>query len=115
MDIAVEHKKPWIVLTLAGDLDIEAAPGVYLTFQRELLHGRTNFLVDLEKVSFVDTSGLGVLVRCYKEAMGRGGEVGLRRVPESIERILEFTRLDEIFRTTREDLPPGDGPLHEAA
>ena len=115
MDIAVEHKAPWVVLHLAGDLDIEASPAVYLSFQRELLRGRNRVVFDLRRVDFVDTAGLGVLVRCYRDARSRGGEVGLRRVPGSIERVLEFTRLDAIFRTHGEDLPPGDGPLDEAA
>ena len=44
-----------------------------------------------------DSSGLGVLVRCYRDARSRG-EVALQNVRKPIERILEFTRLDSIFR-----------------
>ncbi len=98
MKIEVERQEPWTVLALDGDLDTDAGPGVYLQFQRELLSGRTHFMIDLDGVRFVDSSGLGVLVRCYRDARSRGGEVCLKKVPMPIERILEFTRLDSIFR-----------------
>lgn len=98
MRIAVQRKEPWTVLALDGDLDLDTGPGVYLQFQRELLQGRTQFIIDMEGVGLVDSSGLGVLVRCYRDARSRGGEVALQNVREPVERILEFTRLDAIFR-----------------
>jgi anti-anti-sigma factor len=97
MQIAVEMRDPRTVLSLAGDLDAEAGPGVYLTFQRELSRGRTQFTFDLDRVGLVDSAGLGVLVRCYRDARLRGGTVHLDRVPPPIARILEFTRLDTIL------------------
>jgi anti-sigma B factor antagonist len=103
MKIAVQRREPWTVLALEGDLDLDTGPGVYLQFQRELLQGRTQFVIDLDGVDVVDSSGLGVLVRCYRDARSRGGEVTLQRVRKPVERILEFTRLDSIFRI----LPPG--------
>jgi|GEM_PF-817585 len=115
MQIEVERRTPWMVFALDGDFNLDAGPGVYLRFQRELLRGQTHFIFDLHGVEVVDSKGLGILVRCYKEARRRGGEVGLKRVPDSIERILEFTRLDAIFRRADEELPPLDGPDTEAA
>lgn len=97
MKISVENTAAWTVLTLEGELDAEAGPGMYLQFQRELLQGSTRFVLDLGGVPSVDSAGLGVLVRCYKEARARGGEIQLRAVPEAIDRILEFTRLNTIL------------------
>jgi anti-sigma B factor antagonist len=107
MQIVVENRSPWIVMTLDGNLDAEAGPGVYLRFQRELYEGWTHFIFDLRGVRSVDSAGLGMLVRCYRDARGRGGEVHLRQVPDPIERVLEFTRLNTIFQTGH-DAPGGD-------
>jgi anti-anti-sigma factor len=98
MKIAVQRRELWTVLALDGDLDLDTGPGVYLQFQRELLQGHTHFVIDMNGVDVVDSSGLGVLVRCYRDARSRGGEVALQKVREPVERILEFTRLDSIFR-----------------
>jgi stage II sporulation protein AA (anti-sigma F factor antagonist) len=102
MNIAVENTDPWTVFRLGGPLDAEGGPGVYLRFQRELSRGSSQFLFDLEQVDLVDSAGLGVLVRCYRDARIRGGMVCLQRVPVSIERILEYTRLNTIFPITDE-------------
>lgn len=113
MKIAVKDMEPWTVLELDGDLDAEAGPGVYLQFQRVLSRGQTNFLFDLDRVHLVDSAGLGVLVRCYRDVRARGGMVGLLKVPDPIERILEFTRLNTILQIT-EDVP-ARGDLRKAA
>ena len=112
MKIAIEHSDPWVILKLSGDLDAEAGPGVYLRFQKELHQGQTNFLINLDGVELVDSAGLGVLVRCYRDARARGGTVCLLRVPNPIEKILEFTRLNTIFPIT--DDVPVSSPRNDA-
>jgi anti-sigma B factor antagonist len=97
MKITVNQRDTWTQLELAGILDADAGPGVYLSFQRELYQGRSHFIFDLGEVERVDSAGLGALVRCYKDARARGGTLMLAAVPEPIERILEFTRLNTIF------------------
>jgi anti-anti-sigma factor len=115
MKIAVENTAPWTILKLDGDLDAEAGPGVYLQFQRELYQGQTHFLFNLDAVEVVDRAVLGVLVRCYRDARARGGVVGLLKVPDPIERILEFTRLNTIFNIIEEVPPPRLGDDLKAA
>ena len=115
MKIAVEEKHSWTVFDLDGNLDADAGPGVYLRFQRELFSGKAHFVFDLGRVELVDSAGLGVLVRCYKDARARGGLMALQAVPEPIERILEFTRLNTIFPIT-DQVPeaPADGEARAA-
>jgi len=115
MNIAVERLDSWTILHLEGYLDAEAGPGVYLRFQRELFRGSTRFCFDLRDVSRVDSAGLSVLVRCYKDARTRGGEVRLGQVPPSIGRILAFTRLDTIFPTLDDQFLVGDAGVRPAA
>jgi len=98
MQIGIERREPWTLLHLSGDLDAEAGPLVYMEFRRALLQGETRFLFNLQGVQLVDSAGLGVLVRCYRDARSRGGEIRLQDVPREIVTILEFTRLDALFR-----------------
>ncbi len=43
MKIEVERRQDWTILTLQGDLDMDAGPAVYLQFERELLQGQRIF------------------------------------------------------------------------
>ena len=104
MQIAVESEDTGTVLFLSGDLDRDTGPGVYLAFQRELSLGAQRCVFDLSRVDMVDSAGLGVLVRCYRDARMRGAWVVLDRVPEPIRHVLEFTRLDTILPIAEGDL-----------
>ena len=115
MEIGIENKGAWTMLKLSGDLTSESGPSLYLQFHRELLSGATNFLFDMDSVGFMDSKGLAVLVRCYKDAKARGGELGLCAVPEAILKVLEFTTLDNIFRIGDATMSPNVPPDLQAA
>lgn len=116
MEIQIEEQSPWTVFCLEGNLDRESSPSVYLRFHRELVRGKTHFYFDLDRVEAIEPEGLGVLVRCYKDATSRGGEVGLVHVSKEIEKVLEYTRLDSIFTLAgSRPLPSDSGPDLEAA
>jgi anti-sigma B factor antagonist len=51
----------------------------------------------LENLRFIDSSGLGVLVRAAKQARDAGGQILLRRPMPSIRKVLEITGLDNVF------------------
>ena len=104
MQIAVESEETGTVFFLSGDLDRDTGPGVHLAFQRELSRGARRCVFDLSRVDMVDSAGLGVLVRCYRDARMRGAWVMLERVPEPIRHVLEFTRLDTILPIAEGDL-----------
>ena len=53
--------------------------------------------LDLGDVTFIDSSGLGVLVRLRKEADAQSKPFSLVNVSPSVERLLEVTGLDDVF------------------
>lgn len=53
--------------------------------------------LDLQGVSFIDSSGLGALVRARKEAVERGKTVSLVNVSRATHRLLEITGLHNAF------------------
>ena len=60
-------------------------------------HG--DVVLQLDKVEFVDSSGLGALVRLMQAARSRGGDVKLSGVPPNIRKMLELTNLLAQFET----------------
>mgnify|MGYP000103040008 FL=1 len=63
----------------------------------ELIKGGTqDVILDLEKVEFVDSSGLGAMVSALK-ATSRNGNLVLCNITDEVKSVLELTRLYRIF------------------
>ncbi len=59
--------------------------------------------VDLSKVRFINSSGIGVLVSLLTKFRNRGGEMVLINPSEQIRKLLIITKLNNIFTVTETD------------
>lgn len=69
---------------------------------RDLIHvytgtGHKTFLVNLAGVDFIDSDGMGELVRCYSIVRQSGGELKLVHVTRKVQDLLQITRLNTLF------------------
>lgn len=62
-----------------------------------LLHTRRSFVLHLGEVGFIDSSGLGTMVRALTSTRQARGELKLCNVPDSVRRVLEMSRLTSVF------------------
>jgi len=86
------------VLTVTGDLVIGDAESTFKrTVTRLLEEGHTRLLVDLSGVGFLDSSGLGALVRALTQSQKEGGQTKLLRAGPQIRKLLQMTKLDSVF------------------
>ena len=60
-------------------------------------HGHVNLVFDLHDVSRLDSAGIGTLVNSYLAAHRHGGDLKLLHVPPRANRLLELSRLTEVF------------------
>jgi anti-sigma B factor antagonist len=90
-----------VVLALGGELDLETAPGLRHRLQEALAERPATVVVDLERLAFLDSTGISVLVEALKQSERQGGRLLLRRPSPAIHRVLEITGLLELF-----GLPP---------
>ena len=85
------------VLRLSGELDI-AAVDVFLDRARAALGEADPVLrIDVGDVSFIDSTGLGALVRLREHAQAQGKDVELAHIPRQMSRILDLTGLAGLF------------------
>ena len=73
---------------------------------REQVHGlleagHLHILLNLEKVSYMDSAGIGELVACYKRAKEKDGTVKLLYPSGKVYDLLQLTKLEEVFETFR--------------
>jgi len=71
---------------------------------RELMHslrrrGAMRVVIDLADAPWANSIGVGMLVGALWSWQRSGGELVLAAVPERIRRVLEVTRLNQVFRT----------------
>jgi anti-sigma B factor antagonist len=92
------------ILTVTGDLVIGDPETTFKkTVTRLLEEGRVHLLVDLTGVGFLDSSGLGALVRALTQSQKEGGQTKLLGANEQIRKLLQMTKLDSVFEL-HEDL-----------
>ena len=93
------------VLVLEGDVDIYTAPEFKETLERALAGGASRIIVDMARVSFIDSTTLGVLVSGVRQVGERGGALAVVCSNENITRLFEITGLDHTFAVcaTREE------------
>ena len=84
------------VVAVAGDVDLVSAAHLREVMGDAL--GRScHLIVDVADMTFIDSSGLRVLVALSNDARGRSHRLALRNVPRHAERVLDLTGLAEWF------------------
>jgi len=85
-------------MSVQGDLVIGDPEATFKrTVTRLLEEGKVNLLVDLSEVGFLDSSGLGALVRAMTNSQKEGGQTKLLNAGPQVRRLLEMTKLDSVF------------------
>jgi anti-sigma B factor antagonist len=85
------------VVVLEGEIDIYSAPEFKEVLVNGIEGGAHKMIVDLSKVTFIDSTALGVLVSGAKRVRPRNGNLDIVCTDENIIRIFEITGLDRIF------------------
>jgi anti-sigma B factor antagonist len=82
------------VVAVSGELDVAGAPEVR-TALALATSGRAGALVlDLSDVSFIDSTGMGTLLRADDQLAGEGVRMVVVCPPGPVQRLLAMTRLD---------------------
>jgi len=92
------------VVDVSGKITIGEGDVVMRERVQELLDGgHQNILLNLEKVSYMDSAGIGELVACYKRAKEKEGVVKLLNPSGKVYDLLQLTKLEEVFETYRDE------------
>lgn len=84
------------LLSVEGDLDLASAPNLKWALADLQSVGARHVVVDLSKVSFIDSTALGVLVGAQRH-LDPGVKLAIACAEENVLRIFELTGLDGMF------------------
>ncbi len=107
MDVSVTSRESGdrTVVEVRGEIDVYTAPVLREELTSLVDAQRTNLVVDLTQVSFMDSTGLGVLVGGLKKVRTLGGDLSLVIDQETILKVFRITALTQVFsiHSTLED------------
>jgi anti-sigma B factor antagonist len=86
------------VLPLEGEIDLHVSPRIAESLQQIIAQKPARVLVDISKVSYIDSSGLAVFIEAMQRIQKYGGQFGIVGMQETVRSIFEIARLDQVFR-----------------
>ena len=89
------------IIEVEGQVDLYSAPEFKERTARVIGAGAACVIIDLSRVTFMDSTGLGVLVGVLKRTRSARADLLLVVTDYDIERLFELTGLDEVFRIYR--------------
>ena len=96
--IRIELRLDAAIVNAEGEIDAYAAPELSSSLESV---DATRVVVDLERVSFLDSTALGVVVRTVRELTKRGAGVRVVLPRGTARRIFEITTLDRVLPIVR--------------
>lgn len=88
------------VFTMNGELTVANRQELKRAVLDAVANGDRKVLIDFEQTSYIDSSGLGVLVSLSKRIREAGGELRLATLNDDLGTLFELTRLDTLFSIT---------------
>jgi stage II sporulation protein AA (anti-sigma F factor antagonist) len=99
LQIDVEYKRQALIVRLSGELDHHSAQTVKATLEEAIERGRVHHIVlSLKDLSFMDSSGLGVILGRYKQIANRGGKMVVCDVNKAVYRLFELSGMFKIVQ-----------------
>ncbi len=104
MKVNVRSEGEVSVVDLSGKITIGEGDVVLReTVETLLKEGRSKIVLNLARISYMDSAGIGELVACYKRSREKGGQLKLLNPSGKVYDLLQLTKLEEIFETFKDE------------
>ena len=97
MEISQREKDGITILDIQGEIDLYNAPEIKDIIQKLIEAQKYNVIINLEKVSYIDSSGIGALISSLSNLKKYQGGLKIINVYASVKKVFEFTKLTSFF------------------
>ena len=97
MQLAKKKNGSLLTVALSGELDHHNAASVREELDRLIAGGITVLTLDMSGVTFMDSSGIGLMIGRYKAMARRGGSVAVKPGGRQADRLMELSGLYQIL------------------
>jgi anti-anti-sigma factor len=99
MNYKIEEHAGGKLITLSGRLiEKSQADGLIKEFEGILSSGANKFLMSLEDLEYVNSTGLNLLIGMFTSARNAGGELVIGGISPKVKKLMVMTKLDSIFK-----------------
>src|SRR5215813_1064637 len=92
------------VIKVTGRLDPgEGTDALFDLVQGFVAEGEINFLLDLRSVTYISSTGVGTLIKCYRSLLKKKGQFRLLSPSQSVMNILTVSKLDGVFQIFQDE------------
>lgn len=100
MNITIDKKQSdqGVVVKVAGEIDAFTAPQLREELAALADGNSKTIIVDLQDVTYLDSTGLGVFVGLFKQMKSNGGELRLTNLSDRLQRLFEITGLSHVMQ-----------------
>jgi anti-sigma B factor antagonist len=96
LQVSVSDDAGYAVVTVAGEVDVTTASYLRDPLDDLVARGVVEHVVDLRAVTFLDSTGLGILVADHKAVCARGGSLQIIYAPGFVARVFRLTGVDRV-------------------
>lgn len=91
-------KEKILEIELTEEIDHHSSEKIRLRIDYEIQRfSPKKVIIDLSKVKFMDSAGIGLIIGRYKVALSYGGTLEVRNVSEKLKKILEMSGIHKII------------------
>ena len=95
LDVRTEDRDGLVHMALVGELDLSSVAKVQEELRRIEADAPAKLVVDLSKLSFLDSTGLRCIVTADERAREQGRRIVIVRGPDAVQRVFTITRLED--------------------
>ena len=97
MEISQREADKVVILDIQGEIDLYNAPEIKDTMQKLIEAQKYSIIINLEKVSYIDSSGIGALISGLSNLKKYQGSLKIINVYASVKKVFELTKLTSFF------------------
>jgi len=97
MKIRHSEKNGIPVIAVEGDINIDTASGLRDAIMRLYEEGTLKLVIDFKDVSYIDSSGLAVLIEMLQIFRQNNGEIALSNMVDKIKYVFEVSKIDMLM------------------
>jgi anti-sigma B factor antagonist len=95
LDVRTEDRNGLVHVALVGELDLSTVAKVQEELRRVEASSPATLVVDLSKLTFLDSTGLRCIVTADERARTDGRRIVIVRGPDAVQRVFTITRLED--------------------